>query len=74
MEVHLTPEQETQLHQLANQRGKNAAQVLQEAVDRFLHEDAEFRAAVREGFAQIDRGEFIDEEEMDQRVARMLER
>lgn len=74
MEVHLTPEQEAQLDQLAGRAGKNAAEVLQEAVDRFLQEDAEFRSAVPEGFAAIDRGEFIDEEEMDGRIARMLER
>jgi predicted transcriptional regulator len=30
---------------------------------RLLHEDARFRAAVREGIAQADRGEFIEEEE-----------
>lgn len=74
MEVHLTPEQEAQLHQLANRAGKNPGQVLQEAIDRFLNEDAAFRAAVREGFAAIDRGEFIEEGEMDERIARMVER
>ena len=74
MEVYLTPEQEGQLHQLATRAGKNPAEVLQQAVDRFLYEDAEFREAVGEGFAAIDRGEFIEEEEMDERIARMLER
>jgi predicted transcriptional regulator len=74
MEVHLTSEQEAQLHQLAAQAGQQPADVLQHAVDRFLQEDAEFRASVREGFAAIDRGEFIEEEEMDERIARMLKR
>jgi predicted transcriptional regulator len=32
-----------------------------------LQEDARFRAAVREGIAQADRGEFVEEEEMDAR-------
>ncbi|HTA42635.1 MAG TPA: hypothetical protein VK789_09320 [Bryobacteraceae bacterium] len=35
-------------------------------------EDVSFRAAVREGIAQADRGEFIDEEEMDARFEEML--
>ena len=74
MEVHLTPEQEAQLHQLATSSGKHAADVLQEAVERFLREEAQFRGAVREGFAAIDQGEFIEEKEMDDRIARMLER
>jgi len=39
---------------------------------RLLEQDARFRAAVREGIAQADRGEFIEEEEMDARIERML--
>ena len=35
-------------------------------------EDPQFRAAVREGLAQADRGEFIEEEEMDARFEEML--
>jgi predicted transcriptional regulator len=47
--------------------------VVEEAVDRLLEDDARFRAAVREGFAAIDRGQFIEEEEMDARISRMLQ-
>jgi predicted transcriptional regulator len=39
---------------------------------RLLEQDARFRAAVREGIAPADRGEFIEEEEMDARIERML--
>ena len=39
---------------------------------RLLEEDARFRAAVRAGAAQADRGEFIEEEEMDARFNLML--
>jgi len=39
---------------------------------RLLQEDARFRAAVWEGLAQADRGEFIEEEEMDARFEAML--
>jgi predicted transcriptional regulator len=35
-------------------------------------ENTRFRAAVREGIAQADRGEFIEEEEMDARLKQML--
>jgi len=58
MEGHFTPEQEAQ-------QVKNAAL-------RLLQEEARFRAAVREGIAQADRGEFIEEEEMDARFKRLL--
>jgi predicted transcriptional regulator len=39
---------------------------------RFLEEEVRFRAAVRVGIEQADRGEFIKEEEMDARFAQML--
>ena len=42
------------------------------AILRVLEEDARFRAAVRHGIAQADRGEFIEEEEMDARFEEML--
>jgi predicted transcriptional regulator len=35
-------------------------------------EDARFRAAVPEGIEQADRGEFIEEAEMDARLEQML--
>jgi predicted transcriptional regulator len=35
-------------------------------------QEAWFSAAVREGILQADRGEFIEEEEMDSRFDRML--
>lgn len=34
-------------------------------------QEARFRAAVREGITQADRGEFIEEEEMDARIERI---
>jgi len=37
-----------------------------------LEQDARFRAAVRDGIAQADRGEFIEEEEMDARFEQMV--
>jgi predicted transcriptional regulator len=73
MEVHLTPEQEAQLQQIAHRDGKaNAGELVKDAALRLLEEDARFRAAVREGMAQADRGEFIEEEEMDARFEQLM--
>ncbi len=71
MEVHFTPEQEAQLARLATETGTDAERFVKDAALRLL-EDARFRAAVREGIAQADRGEFIEEEEMDARLEQML--
>ena len=72
MDVHFTPEQEAQLAQIAIQAGTDAERLVKDAALRLLHDDARFSAAVREGIAQADRGEFIEEEEMDARLERML--
>jgi len=71
MEVHFTPEQEAQLAQIATTSGTDVAHLVKDAALRLI-EDARFRAAVREGLVQADRGEFIEEEEMDARLERML--
>ncbi len=72
MELHFTPEQQAQLAQLATKAGTDAEHLVMDAALRLLAEDARFRAAVREGIAQADRGEFIEEEEMDARFEEML--
>jgi len=73
MELHFTADKEAQLHRLAARTGRDPAQVVEEAVDRLLEDDARFHAAVRDGFAAIDQGRFIEEDEMDARIARMLQ-
>jgi predicted transcriptional regulator len=72
MEVHLTPEQEAQLAQIATNEGTEPEHLVKDAALRLLREDARFRAAVREGIAQADRGEFIEEDEMNARLEQML--
>lgn len=72
MEVHLSPEKEARLQEIAAWSGLATERLVQEAVNRFLEEDAEFRAAVREGLASLDRGEYLTEEEMDAFVEEML--
>lgn len=72
MEVQFTPEQQTQLAQIATKAGTAPEQLVKEAALRLLEAEARFRAAVREGIAQADRGEFIEEEEMDARFEQML--
>jgi predicted transcriptional regulator len=72
MEVHFTPEQEARLAEIAANASTDAETLVKDAALRLLREDARFRAAVREGIAQADRGEFIEEEEMDARLKQML--
>ena len=59
MKLQLNPEQEAQLSRIAAQAGRDVDEVGREAVGRYLAEEAHFRAAVLEGIAEADRGEFL---------------
>jgi predicted transcriptional regulator len=72
MEVQFTPEQEAQLAQIADVEGVAPSRLVQDAALRLLENDARFRASVRKGIDQADTGQFIEEDEMNARVARML--
>jgi predicted transcriptional regulator len=72
MEVQFTSEQEARLPQIAALAGTEPKDLVKDAVLRLLEEDARFRAAVLEGKVYADRGEFIEEEEMDARFEQML--
>jgi predicted transcriptional regulator len=72
MEVRFTPEQEARLTEVASATGKDAELLVKDAALRLLDEDARFRAAVREGIAQADRGEFIEEPEMEALLEQMF--
>jgi predicted transcriptional regulator len=72
VEVHFTPEQEARLSKIATQEGVDPEKLVKDAALRLLEDDVRFRAGVRKGLEQVDRGEFIEEEEMDARVKRMF--
>ena len=74
MEVRFTSEQEARLGKIANQAGTDAEHLVQDVVVRFLDDEARFLAAVEKGLAAAERGEFIDEEEMDARLERMFQK
>jgi hypothetical protein len=56
----------------SNVEGVAPAELVKDAALRLLEDDARFRAGVRKGVEQAERGELIEEEEMDARVKRMF--
>jgi predicted transcriptional regulator len=72
MNVHFTPEQEAKLAQIATKNGTAPEQLVTNVVARYLDEEARFLAAVQKGIAAAERGEFIEEEEMDARLEAMF--
>jgi predicted transcriptional regulator len=74
MELHLTPEEENRLEEIAQHQGTTAEAFMLEVVRGLLEESELMREAVREGLRQADLGMFIEQEEMDARVQAMLSR
>ena len=72
MDVHLPDSQEARLNELAARTGRGTDELVQEAVARLLAHTERFKQQVQVGIDQFSRGEFIEEDEMDARVARML--
>jgi predicted transcriptional regulator len=72
MQVDFTPEQEARLARMATKSGTDAPHLVKDAALRFLDEQARFLAAVEKGIAAAERGELIEEEEMDARLERMF--
>ncbi len=72
MEVRLTPEQQAQLAQIAARAGTVPERLATKVVARYLDEEARFLAAVQDGLAAAERGEFVEEHEMDARLEAMF--
>jgi predicted transcriptional regulator len=72
VEVHFSPDVETRLQQLASANGKDAEQLVKETVNRMLENQVRFVAGVRKGIDQADRGEFVDHEEVLNRIDRLF--
>jgi len=72
MEVHLSPDKEARLQQVATRTGKNTAQVVEEAVDRMLEYDARFIQAVEEGRASARHGDLLEHDDVVERIDQMF--
>lgn len=72
MEVHLTLEQEVQLALMATKAGTKPERFVKDVLVRYLDDEARFLAAVERGIEAAERGEFIEEDEMDARIEHMF--
>ena len=72
MEIHLTPKKEALLRQVAARNGQDAAQVVQEAVDRLLDHDTWFIQEVEKGQSQAAKGGLIEHDEVVARIEKRL--
>lgn len=73
MKLEFTPDQAAQLARMAAQAGTDPECLAKDVLVRYLDDEARFLAAVEKGIAAAERGEFIEEEEMDARIERMFQ-
>ena len=72
MEIQLNPDQEARLTELAVRNGRKANDLVREAVDRFLDDEARFAEAIRLGLAAADNGDFVASDDVWAGVERAL--
>jgi predicted transcriptional regulator len=73
MEVHLQPEKEAQLAQIAAQRGLHPDELAQQVLSRYLEDDSHFIEAVNLGLAAAERGEFVEHKEVGRKLKQILQ-
>ena len=72
MEVHLEPDIQAKLTQLAADRGSNAELLAREAIERLVEHDEWFIREVNKGIAAADRGELVSHEEVGTRLKKLV--
>jgi predicted transcriptional regulator len=73
MEVHLTPEEQHQLSELAAQRGRAADSLAQEAISRYLAEESRFMDAVKLGEEALQQGDYLSHEQVGERLNQLFQ-
>lgn len=72
MDLQIPERQAAELASLSSRTGRDANDLVVEAVDRLIAQEKWFDGQVQLGIDQIARGEFLEEEEMDARVTKMI--
>ncbi len=73
MKIHLSPEQEARLSQLAGSKGRDAEGLAQEVLSLYLEHESHFIEAVKRGMASLDRGQYLEHKEVGARIERLLQ-
>lgn len=74
MFVPLSPEQEAQLARIASERGRrDAGELAQEVIAIYLQHEKDFADGVEQGLASLDRGEFLTDPQVQERVDRLFQ-
>lgn len=64
MELRLTPELQAKVERAAAENKSDAAKYVQQLVEHYVDHDQWFRQQVQKGLDQLDRGEYLEHEEV----------
>jgi len=72
MELRLTPELQAKVERAAAENKSDAAEYVQQLVENYVDHDQWFRQQVQKGLDQLDRGEYLEHEEVWARIEKLL--
>ncbi len=72
MELRLQPEKEAQLAQIAAQKGLDPDELARQVLSRYLEDNTHFIEAVNIGLAAAERGDFVEHEEVGNKLKEIL--
>ena len=72
MEVPLLPDVEDKVKRMAAENGSSVQQFAADLIGRYVDYDAWFRREVQKGLDQLDRGEFIQHDEVVERIEQLF--
>ena len=72
MNIALAPELEDRLQHLADEQGRGAQEIVQDALARYMEHETRFRQAVKRGEDALARGEYLSHEEVGARLDRLM--
>jgi len=73
MQVHFSPDVETRLQQVASANGKDPEQLVKDTVARMLENHSRFIDGVQKGIEQAERGEFVEHQDVLNRIDRLFQ-
>lgn len=71
--MHFTPELQAKVDRVAAENRRGADEYVQQLVEHYLDQDAWFRQKVTASLGQLDRGEFLANEEVGARLEKMFQ-
>ena len=72
MEVHLSPNLQARLADLASRQGRDTEALAREAIERLMDYEEWFVREVEKGLAQVEQGRLLSHEEVGARMEKLL--